>query len=206
MWAPNLSKARSIITTENVDMIILDIVLPDGDGIDFCYTLQETKCRAPIIVLTSHDDISKKILSFSAGVDDYIIRPFHKIELQAKLNSKLRNYSLQSKENDTLKWKEIQIIKSKQEITLFDDKSARQIELTGLEFKILTLFTNYVGTVLSRDTILNRVWGKNVFVSPHSVDTHVSKLRKKLGQISHIIQSIHGTGYMFCPTVITEKQ
>jgi DNA-binding response OmpR family regulator len=201
-WAPSLSNARKLINSENIDMILLDIDLPDGDGIDFCYSLQGTHRNTPIIVLTSHDDISKKVLSFAAGADDYITRPFHQIEFQAKLDSKLRNYSLQTKESDTLQWEEIKIIKSKQEIIIFENGLNKKIELTAMEFKILILFTNYIGAVLSRDMILNSIWGNDVFVSARSVDTHISKLRKKLGSISPIIQSIHGTGYLFCPTTV----
>ena len=204
-WAPDLCNARKLIDAENIDMILLDIDLPDGDGIEFCFSLQNTPKKTPVIVLTRQDDISKKVMSFAAGVDDYITRPFHKIELQAKLDSKLRNYSIQSKANDILQWKELQIIKSKQEVIIFDQSGERKIDLTAMEFKILILFTTCVGIVLSRDTILNRIWGHNVFVSPRSVDTHISKLRKKLSSIAHIIQSIHGSGYMFCPTLISKN-
>jgi two-component system, OmpR family, copper resistance phosphate regulon response regulator CusR len=203
-WAPDLSNARKLINTETIDMILLDIVLPDGDGIDFCYSLQSTQQKAPIIVLTSHDDISKKVLSFAAGADDYIIRPFHMIEFQAKLDSKLRNCSIQSKVADILQWKEILINKSKHEVIVFDQGNERKVELTTMEFKVLVLFTSFIGTVLCRDIILDRVWGNDIFVSPRSVDTQISKLRKKLGHVSHIIQSIHGAGYMFCPTAITK--
>lgn len=192
------------MNTETIDMILLDIDLPDGDGIDFCYSLQGTQQKAPVIVITSQDDLSKKVLSFAAGADDYIIRPFHKIELQAKLDSKLRNYSMQSKAAEILRWKEIQINKSKQEVVVSDLHNDKKVDLTALEFKILILFTNYLGEVLTRDAILNNIWGHNVFVSPRSVDTHISKLRKKLGHISHIIQSIHGTGYLFCPTTVNQ--
>lgn len=198
-WAPNISHARKIMAAENIDLILLDIVLPDGDGIDFCYSLQSKQNKTPIIVLTSHDDLSKKVLSFAAGADDYIVRPFHHIEFQAKLDSKLRNYSLVTNISDILKWREIQIVKSKQEVTIYDQGKEIKVELTAKEYKILILFTNSIGTVLSRDTILNRIWGNDVFVSPRSVDTHISKLRKKLGAVSYIIQSMHGTGYLFCP-------
>lgn len=208
-WAPNLSKARKIIASEKIDLILLDIIFPDGDGIDFCYSLQNNQQKTPIIVLTSHNDLSKKILSFAAGADDYITRPFHQIEFQAKLDSKLRNHSMQSIASDVVKWQEIQIIKSKQDITIFDQENPnreKKIELTVKEYKILILFTKSIGVILSRDTILNRIWGNNVFVSPRSVDTHISKLRKKLGHISHIIQSIHGSGYLFTPTPLSLPQ
>lgn len=203
-WAPDLSNARKLMDTEKIDLILLDISLPDGDGIDFCFSLQSRQRRTPIIVLTDHDDISKKILSFAAGADDYIIRPFHEIEFQAKLDSKLRNYSLQYNAADTLKWKELQIVKSRQEVTVFDIDGDKKLDLTVMEFKILMLFTNSLGVVLSRDSILDQVWGSDVFVSSRSVDTHISKLRKKLGHVSHIVQSVHGAGYMFCPSVSSD--
>jgi DNA-binding response OmpR family regulator len=205
-WAPDLSSARRYINETKIDMILLDIILPDGDGIEFCYSLQNTHRNTPVIVLTGQNDISKKVLSFAAGADDYITRPFHKIELQAKVDSKLKKNSYKTKIRETFHWKEIQINKLKQEIIVKDGHRDRKTELTAMEFKILILFAKFSGVVLSRDMILNRIWGNEVFVSPRSVDTHISKLRRKLSPISHIIQSIHGSGYMFCPTSITQNQ
>lgn len=199
-WASSLSDAKRLMASENYDMIILDLILPDGDGIDFCFSLQNSHKNTPIIVLTSLDDVSKKVSSFAAGADDYITRPFHSIELQSKIDSKLRNVSKQSKTYDLYKWKEIEISKSKQEMIVYHQYGEQRFELTAMEFKILCMFSNLTETVLSRDMILNEIWGDDVYVAPRSVDTHISKLRRKLGDKAHVIQSVHGTGYMFCPT------
>lgn len=199
-WAQNLSNARKFINSEKIDLILLDLDLPDGNGIDFCYSLQGNQQKPPVIVLTSHDDISKKVLSFAAGADDYITRPCHMIELQAKLDSKLRNHSNEHKIKDILKWTELQITKSKQEVIVHNKIKDQKVELTSKEFKLLIFLSSSEGAVLSRDMILDHIWGRNVFVSHRSVDTHISKLRRKLGLAAHVIQSVHGTGYMFCPT------
>lgn len=201
-WSKNLEEANQLLLKESYDLIVLDIGLPDGNGIEFCSSLQETHSQVPIFFLTGHSSLPEKVLGFSAGADDYITKPFSILELRARIEARLRKNKFQTIISDFFKWKELQIIKSKQEVYICDHEELQKVELTNLEFKILLYFANRTGEVIARDQILNDIWGENIHIYQRSVDTHVSKLRKKLGIVSHIIESIHGSGYKFNPTCI----
>src|SRR5690606_18004146 len=104
------------------------------------------------------------------------------------------------KNSDVIKWKELTICHSKQEVEVFDGDSYKPVELTALEFKLLSFFAAHPQEVIPRDAILDAIWGKDIHIYSRSVDTHVSKLRKKLGPASEVIESIRGAGYKFTPT------
>ena len=103
---------------------------------------------------------------------------------------------------DTYKWKELQINKSRQEVSILEKGIHHKVDLTALEFKIIMYFAIRPGVVIARDQILNDIRCEDIHDYQRSVDTHVSKLRKKLGEVSHVIESIHGLGYKFNPTAI----
>lgn len=199
-WSKNLEEAKSELVNQIYDLILLDIELPDGNGIEFCNYLQNSHALTPIFLLTSHLDLSEKVLGFSAGADDYITKPFSVLELRARIESSLKKSKIRFGLSDIYKWKEIQIFKSKQEVSILEGTEYKKIDLTSLEFKILLYFAVHAGKVIVRDDILNAVWGEDIHVYHRSVDTHVSKLRKKLGEVSSIVESIHGSGYKFNPT------
>jgi two-component system phosphate regulon response regulator PhoB len=199
-WAQTLKEAHSIINQSKNDLIILDLELPDGNGIDLCTKLQETHPHTPIFILTAHHDLSEKVLGFSAGADDYITKPFSILELRARLEARLRKTKLQEAHFDFYKWRELDICKSRQEVLIKKDSGLQKLDLTALEFKLLIYFAAHPGTVIGRDQILNDIWGEDIHVYHRSVDTHVSKLRRKLGAVAHIVESVHGSGYRFNPT------
>ncbi len=99
-----------------------------------------------------------------------------------------------------MKWKELQINKTRQEVLVLNGNEFEKTDLTSLEFKILMYFASRPGEVIIRDQMLNDIWGEDIHVNHRSVDTHVSKLRKKLGPVAQIVESIHGSGYKFNPT------
>ena len=199
-WVKSVKEARTEIARNSFDLFILDVDLPDGNGIEFCSTLQATHSHIPIFFLTGHTDLSEKVMGFSAGADDYITKPFSPLELRARLESRLRKNKQQLNSSDNLKWKELQINKSRQEVLIFKDGKFEKTDLTSLEFKILMYFATRNGEVIIRDQMLNDIWGEDIHVNHRSVDTHVSKLRKKLGPVADIVESIHGSGYKFNPT------
>lgn len=198
-WAQDLVSARAILKDQIFDLILLDINLPDGDGVEFCTEIMTSLNQTPIFFLTGNTALSDKVLGFSAGADDYITKPFAALELQARVQSKLKKQEILSRSADVLKWNEIKINKSRQEVYVFDSGLSTKIELTAIEFKLLLFFANRPYEVIPRDEILDTLWGKDVYVYSRSVDTHVSKLRKKLGVVSHLIESVHGSGYKFSP-------
>jgi DNA-binding response OmpR family regulator len=199
-WAKTVKEAREQIARNSFDLFILDVDLPDGNGIEFCSSLQATHSHIAIFFLTGHTELSEKVMGFSAGADDYITKPFSPLELRARLESRLRKNKQQVVLSDNLKWREIQINKSRQEVHILKEGDFEKTDLTSLEFKILMYFATRNGEVINRDQMLNDIWGQDIHVNHRSVDTHVSKLRKKLGPVAHIVESIHGAGYKFNPT------
>ncbi len=198
-WAPTIEKAKELDIAK-FDLILIDIELPDGNGMEYCSEVLAKSPSTSIFFLTSHTSLSEKVLGFSAGADDYITKPFEILELKARVESKLKKNSLLKEHNDVLRWKELMIDKNKQEVTVFDDSGESKVELTALEFKLLMYFAKVPGHVIPRDKVLNDIWGEEVYVYPRSVDTHVSKLRRKLGNVSHVIESVRGAGYRFSPS------
>jgi DNA-binding response OmpR family regulator len=199
-WAENISSAEDFLKSEKYDLILLDIQLPDGNGIEFCQKLFMTYPDTSIFMLTSQDALSEKVMGFSAGAEDYITKPFSTLELKARVEAKLKRKELQKSNSNLLNWEQIKINISNQEVEILENEKFKTIDLTALEFKLLIYFANRVGQVIERDTILNDIWGEDVHVYSRSVDTHVSKLRKKLESVSVIIESVHGAGYKFNPS------
>jgi DNA-binding response OmpR family regulator len=198
-WAETLSDGRKKLTEGVYDLVLLDMELPDGSGIELCSEIHAKDAQTPIFFLTSHEGLSDKVLGFSAGADDYITKPFAPLELKARIEAKFKKTDLMKKVSDVLKWEELKINKARQEVHILENGKFEKVELTALEFKLLMYFANKPFEVINRDEILDELWGEDVHVYARSVDTHVSKLRKKLGSVSHIIESVHGSGYKFNP-------
>ena len=204
-WVKSVAEAREAVKRESYQLILLDVGLPDGSGFDFCTELhaQNKLIETPVFFLTAKSELSEKVLGFSAGADDYIVKPFAPLELRARVESRLRKMEMMKDQSGHYKWKELEIDTQRQKVWIIsDDRNKELIDLTALEFKLLALFAKQPEAVISRDDILNEIWGEDVHVYSRSVDTHVSKLRKKLAARSDLIESVHGTGYKFCPTPV----
>ncbi len=199
-WAATVGEATQKLAAQSYSLVLLDVELPDGNGIELCTKIQTAHPTTPVFFLTSHSELSEKVLGFSAGADDYITKPFAPLELRARLESRLRKIDQNKHNADRLKWKELEINKSRQEVSILNGEKMQRIDLTALEFKLLMYFATKPGNVIPRDQILNDIWGEDIHVYHRSVDTHVSKLRKKLGPMAHVIESVHGAGYKFIPT------
>ena len=199
-WVENATKAREQFSNQTYDLILIDIELPDGNGIELCNEILNKAPETSIFFLTAKDDLSEKVLGFSAGAEDYITKPFNGIELKARIEAKLKKLEILKQTKTKLSWKEIDIDQSTQEVTISKDGNEETIDLTALEFKLLLYFAQRPHEVIDRDTILDDIWGQDIHVYSRSVDTHVSKLRKKLDYVSDILESVHGAGYKFNPT------
>lgn len=199
-WTKTISEAKQELRQKEFRLVLLETSLPDGDGIEFCSEIQSFHPLVPVIFLSSSSNLTDKVLSFSAGADDYITKPFHPLELRARLEAKIRKKIQLAQVADIYNWKELQIIKSRQQVITYHEGVEKKLILTHLEYRLLLYFSARAGEVISRDQILTDIWGEEVYVSHRSVDTHVSKLRRKLDNVSEIIQSIHGSGYKFIPT------
>lgn len=200
-WADTIESAKNLLVKSKYDLFLLDVELPDGNGIDFCSFLQVNYPESLVFMLTVHAELSQKVMGFSVGADDYITKPFSPLELKTRVESRLKKLDNFKNSSQHLKWKELEIYKDRQEVYILDKINAPiKVDLTALEFKLLMCFIRNPYVVIKRDKLLDEVWGQNVYVYSRSVDTHVSKLRKKLGKSANIIQSIHGVGYKFIPT------
>jgi len=200
-WAENLKQAEEQVAQNKFDLILLDLDLPDGNGMDFFLQVQPqlVNLGTPLFFLTANSEISNKVLGFSMGADDYIVKPFSPLELKARAEARLKKQEILKNQMNVLAWKDIKIDKDSQDVFINQAENFEKVKLTSIEFKILMLLAHKPNVVINREEILNAVWGRDIFVDSRSVDTHVSKLRKKLAGVSHLIQSVHGSGYKFVP-------
>ncbi|HEX4923945.1 MAG TPA: response regulator transcription factor [Bdellovibrionales bacterium] len=197
--ASTCAEATSLIRNGQYDLILLDVMLPDGDGYQLCSLIQnnESTRDIPIIFLTAKDSLPNKVMGFSLGADDYIVKPFDPLELRARVEAKLRRISRKKEASEIIQKGDIQVNIPFQRAYLLENGQKRDLGLTPIEFRLLLYFVQRLDQVLTREQLLLAVWGDDIHVSDRSIDTHVSKLRKKLSPKSDYIQSIYGTGYVF---------
>ena len=193
--AGNGKKAFELIESFNPDLIMLDLMLPDISGLDICKKVTTTY-STPIIMLTAKSDTIDKILGIELGADDYITKPFNVREVIARVKSIFRRIALLSKsiksEEDKIKLQNgLEINKS--EMRVKNDKD-EAIHLTSKEYELLLYFINNKNKVLTRNQLLENIWGINFECETRTVDTHVQRLRKKLKEYN-CIETVIGTGY-----------
>jgi two-component system phosphate regulon response regulator PhoB/two-component system alkaline phosphatase synthesis response regulator PhoP len=175
------------------DLIILDLMLPDADGIEICKNLKKRDeySSIPIIMLTAKGEETDKILGLEFGADDYVTKPFSPRELVARVKAVLRRRQ-KIDESGKLNIDGILIIDiEKHEVTV----EGQKIELTSTEFRILKLFVSNKSKVFSRYDILDYLWGDEKIVLDRTIDVHIKNLRDKLGKAGHLIKNIRGIGY-----------
>lgn len=182
----------------NHDIILLDIMLPEMDGFEVLKELRKRNVRTPIIMLTAKSLEIDKILGLEFGADDYVTKPFSPRELQARVKAVLRRVNKNRGLSSETKYSFGKIAVDFQKYECF--KGDENILLTTLEFDLLKFLINHKGEVVSRDLILDEVWGTEVFVASRTVDTHILNLRKKIednpSEPKWII-GVRGRGYKF---------
>ncbi len=178
-------------STKDIALIILDVMMPKMDGWEVCRTIREHS-KVPIIMLTAKGDERDELLGFELGVDEYISKPFSPKILVARVEAILRRTSGMAKE-DVIHAGAIEINKAAH-MVLIDGKP---IDLSFKEFELLTYFAENQNIALSREKILNSVWNYDYFGDARTIDTHVKKLRSKLGDKGDYIKTIWGMGYKF---------
>ncbi len=197
--ASTLKEGFELINRQSFDLILLDVTLPDGTGFKLCTHVKERDDRSeiPVIFLTGSFDIEDKVMAFSLGAEDYILKPFNSRELRARVFARLDRFEKSRKKNDTLVKGDLRFALLSQRVCLTTQTSGADLPLTPLEFKLLLYFLRHEDHVLSRDQIITAVWGHNVHILDRTIDTHISNLRKKLGPSVCAIKSVHGEGYRF---------
>jgi DNA-binding response OmpR family regulator len=180
------------------DLIVLDIMLPRINGYEICRAVREHRLEMPIVVLTAKGQEQDVILGLNLGADDYVTKPFRIAELVARVNAFLRRRSSEQTAVCRFGPYELNLAAHK----LFRD--GKPVELTAKEFKLLSYMAMRRGCALTRDDILNAVWGRSVFVTPRSVDRCVATLRAKIDTETGgrtFIETIRDVGYRFDPAV-----
>lgn len=177
-----------------LDMLILDIMMPKRDGLQVCSEVRGTSSTIPIILLTAKSEESDVLTGYECGADEYIAKPFSPKILVAHVNALFRrSQGLSMKENKVLTRGGIRVDLAAHQVTVDGDNVALSVK----EFELLTYFMENTGLALSRDMILNSVWDYDYFGDARTIDTHVKKLRAKLGDYGDCIKTIWGYGYKF---------
>lgn len=176
---------------KDISLIILDIMMPKINGWEVCREIRETS-KVPIIMLTAKGDENDELQGFDLGVDEYISKPFSPKILVARVEAILRRANKIS-EQETVKAGGIVIDKAAHLVTVDEER----VELSYKEFELLVYFIENQGIALSREKILNHVWNYDYFGDARTIDTHVKKLRSKMGEKGEYIKTIWGMGYKF---------
>ena len=197
--ASSLSEGKEQINSSYFSLILLDLMLPDGSGLDLCREIKSDKDKSstPIIILTAKDDEVDKVVGFELGADDYVTKPFSVRELILRIKAILKR--------GESKKETLEVQRQFGELTMDIDShevfvNSEQIILTALEFRLLRQLVDRRGRVQSREQLLSDVWGYSAEVTTRTVDTHIKRLREKLGTMGKYVQTIRGVGYKFSRT------
>lgn len=174
---------------EQPDLVILDLMLPDGNGLDWLRALR-TRSRVPVIILSSHDDAVEHVVGLELGADDYIDKPFSPREVVARVRAVLRRVQPEAPGEAV----PLRIDEEKREVWA----NGQRLVLSRQEFDLLAVFAGAPGRVYDRDALLDRAWGPEVMITERTVDVHVKSLRKKLvgaGLPAETIETVRGVGY-----------
>ena len=187
------SKAVEICKKEDFDLIVMDVMMPDTDGFTACKKIKENK-DIPVLMLSARGTEFDKLFGFEVGIDDYVTKPFSPKELMARINVIIkRNKKTEVKRVETITISGIEIDTLGHTVKIYGEV----IEMTAKEYDLLLMFVRNKGIVLSRDKILNEVWGYDYFGDDRTVDWQIKLLRGKLGKRRDCIKTIRGVGYKF---------
>ena len=184
-------------TGEVFDIILLDVMLPRRDGFDVCRTLRQRGVSAPILMLTARGQVVDRVVGLKLGADDYLTKPFEMVELLARMEALLRRVPRSAPlATEHYQFGAVRVDFRRAEVTKLDSP----VDLSARELKLLRYFVEHRGATISRDELLNEVWGYNAMPSTRTVDVHIAWLRQKLEdnpRHPQFILTIHGLGYKF---------
>jgi two-component system, OmpR family, alkaline phosphatase synthesis response regulator PhoP len=183
-------------TNEAFDLVILDVMLPQLSGFDVMRELRKRGIETPVIMLTARGQLVDKVVGLKLGADDYVTKPFEMVELLARIEAKLRRAPASIHPAEGHRFGDIRMDFRKAEIT----KAGAALDLSAREFQLLRYFVEHRGATLSREELLNEVWGYNSMPSTRTVDVHVAWLRQKIEpnpRHPQYILTVHGLGYKF---------
>ena len=182
---------------DSICLVILDLMLPDMSGLDICRHIRAADNLKDILVImvTAKGEEVDRVVGFEVGADDYVVKPYSVRELLLRVGGMLKRSSKenQSNDKDLVEFEDLKIDNNKHKVYLSDEK----ISLTSKEFKLLKHLLLKADKVQSRDNLLEKVWGYNNDVTTRTVDTHIKRLRSKIGKYGDKIETIRGEGYLF---------
>ena len=191
----NGADALEQVKIQQPDLVLLDLLLPEVDGLEVCRNLKRDPETAgiPIIMLTAKGEAIDRIVGLELGADDYITKPFSPREVMLRIRAVLRRAPNVARSNPSnqIRIHDLKIDLDRHQV--FSEGNA--IDLTATEFKILSLFAHSPGRVFTRSILMDAVWGQEYYGIERTMDTHVSRLRRKLGQFGERIETVHGVGY-----------
>jgi len=194
LWLRNGEEAVAELRRHPVRLIVLDVGLPGIDGFEVCRRVR-AQSNVPIVMLTARDEEPDRVVGFELGADDYVPKPFSPRELEARIRAILRRAEPQSSEDAVLSAGEIVLRRDSHDVTV----DGEAVQLTAKEFDLLTCFLEHQGIVLSRERLLDIVWGMSYPGGTRTVDMHVAQLRRKLGD-AEAIHTVRGAGYKLLAT------
>jgi two-component system alkaline phosphatase synthesis response regulator PhoP len=178
------------------DLILLDVMLPGKDGFEICRELRRAGMRVPILMLTAKTQEAEKVLGLELGADDYVTKPFATRELRARIKALLRRSTPPEAETESYRFGEVEIDFRRGELR----RRGVPVELTPIEFKLLTLFVRAPGRLMSRERLIEGAWGPDTFTSDRIVDNHIANLRRKIETDPaepRYLRNVRGMGYRF---------
>jgi DNA-binding response OmpR family regulator len=193
-WVMTGDSAFNYATASSYDVVVLDWMMPEGDGYDTCVKLRQAGYRGAIMMLTAKDAVQDRVQGLDGGADDYMVKPFEADELLARLRTLMRR-NFAPLQDDIVQIGDWKLRRTSQ--TVFRDDREEEVQLSPREFQILDLLLQNRGLTLSRELILDKVWGLDADVNLKAIDAIVKLIRKKLESLTsrELIQSIRGVGY-----------
>lgn len=187
--------ALRAVREERFDLVILDLMLPDLPGTEICRRLKQNKETAsiPVIMVTAKGEEIDRIVGFELGADDYVVKPFSVRELILRVRAVLRRAEAPTEPTERVDFGVLRVDRAAHRAWV----AGQEVALTALELRLLLMLVDRRGRVLTRDLLLDEVWGSHADVTSRNVDTHVKRVREKLGAAGDYIETVRGVGYRF---------
>lgn len=194
MTAGNGKEALSLMTSRP-DLVVLDVMMPEMDGWDVCKAIRKNPDTAgtPIIFLTAKDDEIDEVVGLELGADDYITKPVKVRTFIARVKKVLQRKGQKPEESDTIRVAEMEIMPENYLVRV----NGKDLSLPRKEFEVLLFLARHPDRVIKRETLLNEIWGQDVYVVDRTIDVHIRKIREKLGKAAYLIETVKGVGYRF---------
>jgi two-component system, OmpR family, response regulator len=197
--APTLGEAKAFLAKSSFDLLVIDVNLPDGNGFQFCSALlmEKQAIRPRIFFLTGKAEIADKLLGYAIGADDYLAKPFEPLELRARVKAMLRSAQAAESGSQSLAVGNLLLTPSSLKAELVGGAEPHLLSFTPTEFKLLYCLAKQEGQIFTRDQLMNALSEGRIHVLDRTIDSHISRARKKLSGCTHTVESIYGVGYRF---------